>query len=117
MDVWSSVFLLEVHEVVFGIRELKVFETKVLSSEEDARNREHELFLALRERIGAQTSRLQDTATRVAELDVLCGLAAVARQRSYCRPTMDDSRLLAIRNGRHPVLEATHPAGTFVDQI
>lgn len=95
-------------------QELKAFETKVLSSEEDARSREHELFLALRDRVAQQTSRLLDTATRVAELDVLCGLAAVAKERSYCCPTVDDSRLLTIKNGRHPVLEATHPAGTFV---
>ena len=79
--------------------ELKAFETKVLSSEENARNREHELFLALREQVAARTSRLQETATRVAELDVLCGLAAVAKERGYCRPEVDDSRLLAIKNG------------------
>jgi len=94
--------------------ELKTFETKVLSSEENARNREHELFLALRERVATETSCLQNTATRVAELDVLCGLASVAKERGYCRPTVDDSRLLEIKNGRHPVLEATHAAGTFV---
>ncbi|MHC5070995.1 MAG: DNA mismatch repair protein MutS [Planctomycetota bacterium] len=94
--------------------ELKAFETKVLRSEENARNREHELFLALRERVAAETQRLQQTAARVAELDVLCGLADVAKERGYCCPTVDDSRLLHIHNGRHPVLEATHPAGTFV---
>ncbi|MEE9125830.1 MAG: DNA mismatch repair protein MutS, partial [Planctomycetota bacterium] len=94
--------------------ELKAFETKVLSSEENACNREHELFLALRERVAEETERLQNTAARVAELDVLCGLAGVAKERAYCCPVVDDSRLLHIQNGRHPVLEATHPPGTFV---
>jgi len=44
----------------------------------------------------------------------VAALATVARERDYCRPVVDDSLLLRIQDGRHPVLEATHAAGTFV---
>jgi DNA mismatch repair protein MutS len=94
--------------------ELKTFETKVLSAEERSQALEYDLFLALRERVAAVTKRLQATAQRVAELDCLLSLAHVAKERSYVRPLLDDSRVLLIRDGRHPVIEATHAAGTFV---
>ncbi|MEZ5967352.1 MAG: DNA mismatch repair protein MutS [Planctomycetota bacterium] len=94
--------------------ELKTFETKVLQAEERSKALEHDLFLALRERAATATERLQDTAARVAELDCLLSLAQVAQERGYCRPTVDDSRVLAVKDGRHPVIEATHAAGTFV---
>ena len=45
---------------------------------------------------------------------MFCGLATVARERDYCRPVVDDSRALQVRDGRHPVIEATHTAGSFV---
>jgi DNA mismatch repair protein MutS len=94
--------------------ELKEFETKVLKSEELARDLEYDLFCSLRDSVAAQTARLQQTAAKIAELDVYAGLAAVARERGYCRPIVDDSRVLRIEDGRHPVIEATHVAGTFV---
>ncbi len=94
--------------------ELKQFETKVLRSEELAREREYALFTALREAIAAETGRLLAAAALVAELDVLVGLAVVARERDWRRPLLDESRALCIADGRHPVLEATHAAGTFV---
>jgi DNA mismatch repair protein MutS len=50
----------------------------------------------------------------VAGLDACASLATVARLRHYCRPTVDDSLVLAVEDGRHPVLEATHAAASFV---
>jgi DNA mismatch repair protein MutS len=47
-------------------------------------------------------------------LDVLCGLAELARQRGYCRPWMADEPVFDIVDGRHPVLDVTEPGGTFV---
>lgn len=94
--------------------ELRTFESKVLKAEENSKALEYELFLALRERVAAQVARLQATAAAVAELDVLAGFAAVAQDRRYCRPRVDDSTALHIEDGRHPVLEATHAAGSFV---
>jgi DNA mismatch repair protein MutS len=94
--------------------ELKGFETKVLTAEDRSKALEFELFDALRQRIAAELERLQRTADQVAELDVLVGLAVVAKERDYCRPKVDDSQLLRIEDGRHPVIEATHARGTFV---
>jgi len=94
--------------------ELKSFETKVLKSEELSRELEYDLFCQLRDRVAAQTARLQATAKIVAELDVFTSLAVVARERDYHRPVVDDSRVLRIEDGRHPVIEATHLEGSFV---
>ena len=94
--------------------ELKVFETKVLRSEELGIAREYALFCALRDELAGHSARLLATARQVAELDVACSHAHVAKERRYCRPLVDDSRVLEIEDGRHPVLEATHAAGTFV---
>jgi DNA mismatch repair protein MutS len=94
--------------------ELKQFETRALSADERARELEYELFCRLRERVAAEHGRLLATAAQIAALDVLVSLATVARERDYHRPELDDSRALRIADGRHPVIEATHAAGTFV---
>ncbi|MEM7204589.1 MAG: DNA mismatch repair protein MutS [Planctomycetota bacterium] len=94
--------------------ELKSFETKVVGAEERANELEYDLFCELREQVAAQAQRLLRTAEQVAELDVYTGLARVAKERDYRRPTVDDSRVLSIEDGRHPVIEATHVDGTFV---
>jgi DNA mismatch repair protein MutS len=94
--------------------ELKEYEEKVLSAEDKLHEREHELFVAIRDQVAAQTSRLMQTAEVLATLDVLTGLAELAVSRNYCRPTMCDEALLEIEGGRHPVLDQTLPPGTFV---
>jgi DNA mismatch repair protein MutS len=94
--------------------ELKEHEEKVLSAEDKIHEREHELFLALRDQVAAQTTRLMQTAEVLATLDVLAGLAELAVSRQYCRPTLCDQPVLEIEAGRHPVLDQTLPPGTFV---
>jgi DNA mismatch repair protein MutS len=93
---------------------LRTFETKVLKAEENSKALEYELFQGLRQQVTAAVARLLATAHAVAEIDALAGLATVAQERDYCRPTVDDSLLLKIEDGRHPVLEATHAVSTFV---
>jgi DNA mismatch repair protein MutS len=94
--------------------DLRTFETKVLKAEENGKALEYELFQSLREQVAAVVDRLQATAAAIAELDACQSLATVARERGYCRPVVDDSTTLRIVDGRHPVIEATHAAGTFV---
>jgi DNA mismatch repair protein MutS len=94
--------------------ELRTFETKILKAEENGKALEYELFAALRDAVAAELPRLQATAAAVAEIDACVSLATVARERGYCRPLVDDSFALQIEDGRHPVIEATHAAGTFV---
>ena len=58
--------------------ELKEYEEKVLSAEEKSQQQEHELFVALRDQVAAQTARLLQTGETLAQLDVLAGLAELA---------------------------------------
>jgi DNA mismatch repair protein MutS len=94
--------------------ELKEYEEKVLSAEEKIHDREYELFLQVREQVAAQTTLLLQTAEVLATLDVLVGLADLAVAQGYCRPQLCDEPVLEIEAGRHPVLDQTLPAGTFV---
>jgi DNA mismatch repair protein MutS len=94
--------------------ELKEYEEKVLSAQEKIQQREFELFTALRERTAAQTGRLLQAGEVLAGLDVLAALAELAAERGYCRPELSDEPVLRIQDGRHPVLDQTMPAGTFV---
>ncbi|MCA8974202.1 MAG: DNA mismatch repair protein MutS [Planctomycetes bacterium] len=94
--------------------DLRTFESKILKAEENGKALEYDLFVAVRDLIAAACDRLQAVARAIAELDALTSLAIVARDRNYCRPVVDDSLTLRIEDGRHPVLETTHAAGTFV---
>jgi DNA mismatch repair protein MutS len=94
--------------------ELKEHEEKVLTAEEKSREREYEMFLALRDRVADQSPRLMQTADVLATLDVIVSLAELAAMRSYCRPLLTNAPVLEIKDGRHPVLDEVLPPGTFV---
>ena len=94
--------------------ELKDMEGKVLGAVERAIKLEHDLFLQLREAVIAQTQPIQQTATALAQLDVLAAFAEVARQHDYCRPIIRDDGILQIKSGRHPVLEQAMLEESFV---
>jgi len=94
--------------------ELKEYETKVLTSGERADQLEYDLFVEARETVAAETHRVLAVARAAAELDVLSGLGYVAAENRYCRPVVDDSRRLLIKDGRHPVLEQTLEGEPFV---
>ncbi len=94
--------------------ELKQYETKILSAEEESKLLELTLFGELREAVVEQLSELQQAAWLLAELDVLCGLATLARTQGYVRPKVTDRPELDIVGGRHPILDARLPTGTFV---
>lgn len=94
--------------------ELKEYEDKVLSADDRAKELEYDLFVELRDEVMGASRRLQVTADSLARLDVLAGMATLARQRAYCRPTFTADGKLTIIDGRHPVLDQTEPEGTFV---
>ncbi|RIK77170.1 MAG: DNA mismatch repair protein MutS [Planctomycetota bacterium] len=93
---------------------LKVHEEKVLAADEKSKEIEYNLFVELREMTAAAARRIQATAEALAEIDVLAGLAELARSRNYVRPTVVAEPVIAVVAGRHPVLDATEPQGTFV---
>ena len=94
--------------------ELKEYEEKVLTADEKSKELEYNLFLELREAVAAARRRLQATAGVLARLDALAALAELARKRNYCRPRLVEEPVLAILDGRHPVLDVLAPDGTFV---
>ncbi len=94
--------------------ELKEHEEKVLRAEERAFELEAEYFQSLRERVAEDCKRLQVTADVLAHVDVLIGLAVLARSSGYCRPEIAEEPILDIREGRHPVLDRLQPSGQFV---
>lgn len=94
--------------------ELKQYESKVISADEKALALELELFYELRHQVASHLQTLQQIAAVLAEVDVLAGLAELAGRQNYVRPEMVETTELEIVEGRHPVLDATTPQGTFV---
>ena len=89
----------------FVTPELKEMEAKILGADERARHLEYQLFLKLRDEVVAEIGSIQGTAAAIAVLDVICALAETARLFRYCRPQLDDTLQLSIKDGRHPVLD------------
>ena len=86
--------------------ELKEMESKILGADDKAKALEIKLFEELRTYAAGFTREIQQNAEALAEIDALCALADCASRYSYCRPHVDDSDMLVIRGGRHPVLDA-----------
>jgi len=87
---------------------------EVMRAEERVIEREYELFVQLRDEVAAQAAVIQAAARRIATLDALASLAEVAVANRWCRPEVDESDVLEIRAGRHPVVEAMHRETGFV---
>ena len=85
--------------------ELKEMEAKVLGADNRAQNLEYQLFQKLREETLREIEPIQQTADAIAMLDVLCAFAETARLFRYCRPELNVSLRLVIKDGRHPVLD------------
>jgi DNA mismatch repair protein MutS len=98
----------------FVTPELKEMEGKILGSEERARALEVEIFQRLRTAVLDQVASLQETAASAGALDALGALAETARLFAYTRPLVDDSTVLEIRDGRHPVLDQRAGGEAFV---
>ncbi len=86
-------------------QELKELEHSILTASDRVVALEYELFTQLRQEVAAAAPRIQAAAAAVAETDTLCSLAAVAVHQNYCRPEMDESGVIEIHDGRHPVVE------------
>jgi len=94
--------------------ELKEMEAKILGADERARNLEYQLFYKLRDETLQEIGPIQQTATAVAIVDVIGALAETARLFHYCRPTLNESLRLEIKDGRHPVLDQNLVEEKFV---
>ena len=85
--------------------ELKEYESRVLSAEEEILATERELFADVCKQVSAQQDALLRTARAIAHLDAMLSLASVAVREGYTRPKLTDENILEIEAGRHPVVE------------
>ena len=98
----------------FVTEELKAYEDKILNAEDRLLALEARVFDELREAVIAELPRLRSAAAAVAEIDVLTSFALAAGDYGFVRPTVDDSDVLEIRDGRHPVVERMLGGEPFV---
>jgi DNA mismatch repair protein MutS len=94
--------------------ELKKYEHTVLHAEELRREREYEIFISIRSRVAKEIRRIQNTASHLADLDAIASLAEIAEKYNYCCPAISDDYTIAIKDGRHPVVERMPLPGGFV---
>ncbi len=85
--------------------ELKQLETKILGAEEKIKALEEELYEALVEDLKEYITPLQLNAQVLSKLDCLRSFATTARDKRYCKPLVNDSLIIDIKDGRHPVIE------------
>lgn len=98
----------------FITEELKELEETILGAEEKVTNLEYELFCQIREQIAHQVHRIQNTADKMAMIDVLCSLAEVADRENYVKPKVHEGNEIYIKEGRHPVVEKVLGTTPFV---
>ncbi|MBX5482380.1 MAG: DNA mismatch repair protein MutS [Myxococcaceae bacterium] len=98
----------------FVTPELKEYEEKVLTAEEKRTALEYRIFEELRAQVVAAAPALRAAAEAVSTCDVLLSFARVAAEHGYVRPVVDDSDVLEIVEGRHPVVERMLGHAEFV---
>ncbi len=91
--------------------ELKEYEQKILGAEERIYALEAQIYSELVRKIQENISLIQNNCRILARLDVLSGFAELAVSNRYCRPQMNDSKVVDIKQGRHPVIETMMQAG------
>ncbi|WP_142127916.1 DNA mismatch repair protein MutS [Bacillus sp. SLBN-3] len=94
--------------------ELKEKEALILQADERSVDLEYELFIGIREQVKEFIPRLQRLAKVVSELDVLQCFATVSEKRHYSKPVFNDERRIAVKDGRHPVVEKVMGADGYV---
>ena len=99
----------------FITEELREIENKILGSEEKVVSLEYEEFTKIRTLIAKNIERLQNSASAISNVDVLTTLAIVAEDNNYVYPNVNDSDVIDIKGGRHPVIEKMIDSGSFVE--
>ena len=94
--------------------ELKSLEAEISSARERICDIEYRLFCETRASVANRVNRIQDAANAVAELDAVCSLAETAVRNGYVCPEVDESGVIEIHDGRHPVVELTQKDTRFV---
>ncbi len=92
-------------------QELKEYEEKILGAEDKILTLENKLYAELVAALAEYIPTIQVDANQIARLDCLLSFANAAAAFRYVRPVIDDSDVLDIRQGRHPVIERQMPVG------
>ena len=92
-------------------QELKAYEEKILGAEEKIQSLEYKIYNDLVLSLGEFIPAIQIDAAQVARLDCLLAFANVAEANRYIRPVVENSDVLDIKQGRHPVIEQQMPVG------
>ena len=95
--------------------ELKELEDMILGAEDKLAALEYDIYCEVRDSIGEQVVRIQETAKAIAHLDVLASLACVAQSNDYVRPSINTKGVIDIQGGRHPVVEKMNNNQMFID--
>ena len=85
--------------------ELKQMEAKILGAEDKLCSLEYEIFCEIRGFVAENSERIRKSAADMSRIDVYLSLATVAVHNKYVRPEVDQSDVISIKDGRHPVVE------------
>jgi DNA mismatch repair protein MutS len=103
-----------VNSARFVTPELKEAEQTILEAEDRAQNLEREIYETLVAQAAARLADLYRAAGLVASIDLQTAFAELAEAQRYCRPEVDDSLDLDLREARHPVIEQLRPERSFI---
>ncbi|MGN0416277.1 MAG: DNA mismatch repair protein MutS [Agathobacter sp.] len=95
--------------------ELKELEDTILGSQDRLVGLEYDLFKDILRTIADNVERIQRTAKAIAKIDAFASLALVAGRNNYCRPKINESGMIDIKSGRHPVVEKMIKNDLFID--
>ncbi len=98
----------------FITEELKQLEDKILGANEKLQNLEREIFEQLRKFVETNLERVQQAVDCVSAIDVICCFAIVSIENNFVKPNVDNSDVIDIQNGRHPVVERVIDGELFV---
>lgn len=98
----------------FITQELKDLEHELLTAKDSLEELEYNIFVKIRQEVALAAQRVQAAAASIAEIDVLACFAQAAVSGGYTKPEIDNSSVIEITDGRHPVVEATQKDSLFV---
>lgn len=98
----------------FITQELKEYEHKILTAEEEISTIEFSLFQELRKEISSYAKVIRHIASAIATIDCLASLAKVSLEYSYTRPTVNEGSIFHVEGGRHPVVETQLRSDSFI---
>ena len=94
--------------------ELKELEDRILGAQDRLYALEYDLYTQIRDTVGKNLVRIQQTASLIAAIDVLASFAHVAKRNAYVRPRITEDGVIRIKAGRHPVVEKMVRSDSFV---